>query len=752
MNLSRVFGLQTFSWRYQFERYLEQQPNLLPDYVSPLDDLAFDMYQDPEVARIIRKLDKRKTQAISEERFDLAKKIKQAIVDLQKVGERLGKYEVEKRRALEGEDFDLAQQKKQQMEEYRAHIQQQLEYHSLLDYESQGKTRQSQPLPPAKLRTPTPPLRPQLKPLSPPPVPAAAKAQTPPMPSPIPSPVPSPSPEPVPTARAPEVHDERPLPVRRSPSPPLIPEDVGGILDESEGSGDQEPEPLSEKHVREAQAVIDVFGLKMVTGAYSKQWSYREDALLAVYKILEETPTWESEQRSGVGEEEGRIQRSNMLKNAIFLCRRAILDKVMAVFNASLKLLKMILVEYIPKHSIDRADTIYAVEKTLPNLVSRTGETSQRQRVAAKDFINDMALMREVKPLQIVPHYCSLPIEKSVPTRLAVSRCEVVEKLVRDLGMTRSGFNVDNVMNFCAAALEHNAKEVREVATRIILDVYQFKGDPVRSFLPPDNDNTRKNVLYKQIFEGFDRIDATGGGGGAGTARSQPGPNSKPNTGRSAKQPAEKPYADQLEVVSTSKSVRSKATPSEAADDMSVVLDNMCIFCGERNEAFNEEGLDLHYWKECGMLRRCQNCKQVVEIAHLTAHLVTECEAKDSFSKCPRCTEAIPNADYDLHVKSKTCNAAKPDKQANHCPLCHINFAPGEEGWKMHLMGKEGCKENPRRIPALNRAKNSSSPKKGATQSGPGARGLNAGGAGSVSSRQLAPPSQRSPRKTTPRK
>ena len=47
--------------------------------------------------------------------------------------------------------------------------------------------------------------------------------------------------------------------------------------------------------------------------------------------------------------------------------------------------------------------------------------------------------------------------------------------------------------------------------------------------------------------------------------------------------------------------------------------------------------------------------------------------------------------------------AAKPDKQANHCPLCHINFAPGEEGWKMHLMGKEGCKENPRRLPALNR-------------------------------------------------
>ena len=119
-----------------------------------------------------------------------------------------------------------------------------------------------------------------------------------------------------------------------------------GGLDESMGgdSSSGEPEPMSEKQVREAQAVIDVFGLKMVrtsyfilislvasshynyysciitllshyykkiikkrrllyteklvvlmcvqvTGAYSKQWSYREDALLAVYKILEETPT-----------------------------------------------------------------------------------------------------------------------------------------------------------------------------------------------------------------------------------------------------------------------------------------------------------------------------------------------------------------------------------------------------------------------------------------------------------------------------
>jgi len=35
-----------------------------PDFISPLDDLAFDMYQDTEVAQIIRKLEKKKQDSV----------------------------------------------------------------------------------------------------------------------------------------------------------------------------------------------------------------------------------------------------------------------------------------------------------------------------------------------------------------------------------------------------------------------------------------------------------------------------------------------------------------------------------------------------------------------------------------------------------------------------------------------------------------------------------------------------------------
>lgn len=62
-----------------------------------------------------------------------------------------------------------------------------------------------------------------------------------------------------------------------------------------------------------------------VAGAYSKTWSYREDALLTVYKKLMEVPpgTPKSELRS-------------MTRAAVFLCKKALTDKVSSVRELSL--------------------------------------------------------------------------------------------------------------------------------------------------------------------------------------------------------------------------------------------------------------------------------------------------------------------------------------------------------------------------------------------------------------------------------
>jgi centrosomal protein CEP104 len=57
-----------------------------------------------------------------------------------------------------------------------------------------------------------------------------------------------------------------------------------------------------------------------VAGAYSKTWSYREDALLAVYKKLTEVS-------AGTPKEKLR----NMMRAAVFLVKKALKDKVSSV-------------------------------------------------------------------------------------------------------------------------------------------------------------------------------------------------------------------------------------------------------------------------------------------------------------------------------------------------------------------------------------------------------------------------------------
>ncbi|XP_040443217.1 centrosomal protein of 104 kDa isoform X1 [Falco naumanni] len=709
-----------------------------PDSISPLDDLAFDMYQDPEVAQIIRRLDEKKREAVHHEYYDYAKKLKQAIADLQKVGELLGRYEVEKRYAVEKEDYDLAKKRKQQMEAYRLKVYQQLELHDLLDAKlmiqnpselsleptvftdspqhtkttnsppcehtepQKGEPRKAEPL--LEKRSPDPtsaePIIPHQSP--PPPVthPTSGGA------------FPKESVEFLP-------YDERPLPAACKQSDEAIaylePEVTEEYISDTPRSGiTGEPETLTEKALREASPAIEVFGEALVSGAYSKTWSCREDALLAVYKKLMEmsvnTP---------------KDDLKNMLRAAIFLVRRAIEDIVSSVFQAALKLLKMIITQYIPKHKLGKLETSHCVEKTLPNLLSRTGDSSFRLRLMASNFIQEMALCSEVKPLQIVPVHLVQPLKPNSPRRLAMSQAELVEYLLKNMGTENSGFTVTNVMKFATGALEHRVYEVRDAALRIIFDMYRKHKAAVLEYLPPDDASIRKTVLYKTLFDGFTKID---GKSSEAEIRAQ----RKAATEKAEKQKKEKikVLQDQLAALKETKAevqaevwekecdfqkpknqgyqVNESPQPAaaEIADDHSSGADyvaNMCVFCGERDKSFTEERLDLHYWKHCPMLTRCEHCKQVVEIAGLTEHLLTDCDKKDSFRKCPRCTEALPKDELPKHIKSKTCNSAKPEDVANHCPLCHDNFPPGEEAWKSHLIGNNGCKMNQRRFSTMNR-------------------------------------------------
>jgi hypothetical protein len=58
---------------------------------------------------------------------------------------------------------------------------------------------------------------------------------------------------------------------------------------------------------------------------------------------------------------------------------------------------------------------------------------------------------------------------------------------------------------------------------------------------------------------------------------------------------------------------QNKETHSRKTTAESDPFQQMCIFCGLEDENFNDDSLDLHYWKDCPVLMVCPHCKMVVE-------------------------------------------------------------------------------------------------------------------------------------------
>lgn len=197
----------------------------------------------------------------------------------------------------------------------------------------------------------------------------------------------------------------------------------------------------------------------------------------------------------------------SLLKAAAILIAKMIKDNVFSVFNNALKLLHFLLNDYNRRHGIGKIEIIYVVERCLPPLLHRTGDTNARLRQRAHEFIVEMSIYADVKPLHTVPNQCTLPMNTHCAPRLALSRVEIVSDLIKRLGTKDNGLNVENVCKFCAYALEHNSGEVRELATKIIIQMYKEYGNVVRKYLPQDNEMNRRNKKYRVIYEAFDKID-----------------------------------------------------------------------------------------------------------------------------------------------------------------------------------------------------------------------------------------------------
>ncbi|XP_011305093.1 centrosomal protein of 104 kDa isoform X2 [Fopius arisanus] len=682
-----------------------------PHYTSPYDDLAFEMYVDREVAKIIRQMEAKKLQAAEEERFEYASKLKVAMEILRKAGERLGKYELEKKYAIALEDYDKAKAKKAQAQQYRQQVYQSLEVEDLMELNGpldknnistvEGKeatagdacgpsvTIPEDILSPPRLVVP-PGREGAVSPAAPvhqPPVsPLHQKPRTPEVTDSPPNGIIErqnnrntgslrrKTKSAGPSLRSSyEAYEERTIPaLRHSHTNEFTRECHMDATDSKTNS------KLNDREKKQAALPIGVFGMEMVEKFYSKQFTDKEEGLMQLKEELRKFDPLVSKHTA-----------NKTARAAILLLHRALRDKVFSVYSLAAQLIRIFFSEFATDR-VSSAEIARSVDRLLPELLTKSGDTTPRIHNMAVHTILSMADCKCVRELHIIPVHLSRPVSSSTHQRLALSRLEMVEQLILNHGIStdkQSGLTCRTLSELGSSGLHHPAEAVRKVSERILVLVYRVNPRLVRKQLPPDDDITRRNLLYRQLFHEFDLIDLQR----KKELESVPKTTATPTRSKSidtsgsnaSKSPKNSPG------ISTENST-SVTSPSDSSGDHKG--DKLCIFCLSKGQAYSEEGLNIHYWRSCPMLTRCESCKQVVEVSYLNAHLLSECDKRNNYVKCDTCKLAVLEKSFEEHSKDDKCT--KPIEGYDRCPLCYILV--NQNKWREHLMGENPCTNNPR--------------------------------------------------------
>uniref|UniRef100_A0A914V1R6 ABC-type glutathione-S-conjugate transporter n=2 Tax=Plectus sambesii TaxID=2011161 RepID=A0A914V1R6_9BILA len=145
-----------------------------------------------------------------------------------------------------------------------------------------------------------------------------------------------------------------------------------------------------------------------------------------------------------------------------------------------------------------------------------------------------------------------------------------------------------------------------------------------------------------------------------------------------------------------------KEAPAPTYASPQAVGSNQCPFCDEVNAEFaREPRLNSHFADYCPMLSRCKFCDRAIEVQKLNEHWLSgRCPfLKNSLIPCPKCNQACSELDLQNNGDHINCRQVKPPPGGDWCPLCGVAVTPmhSKPAWKQHLMGANGCYDNPRR-------------------------------------------------------
>ncbi|KAL7034041.1 hypothetical protein ACKWTF_007830 [Chironomus riparius] len=629
---------------------------------SITDDLSYCMYVEESIVDIVKKLEQLKHRAVEDERFEYARKLKLCMNCLRTVGERLGRYALSKRLSVLKEDFNTARLRKEQMELYKKVVFEKLEIDKLFEYDGLlvendicSETYAAKPqLPQAPTLVEVAKYLENLKANEASNGDTAGKSnlqqdklhEIPQSPQFRCDQISKSSPRSSPNTgslrrrnkSAPRNtnydHDEREIPTLRHSH-------TNEFLREC-----HHPEPemrgrskLNDREKRQASIPILVFGIDIVELFYSRQFQDREEALLMLREILKNP-------------EKPEFGYNKTTRGATILLHRAIRDAVFSVFSAAAETIRCLFCEFIPE-KVSNSEVARCVDKLLPELLSKSGDASPRVHNLAQHTILVIATCNEVKEQHLVAPSLSRPVTNGTHPRLALSRMQMLEQLVLSQGINnekQSGLSPRLLSECGIQGIQHSHEPVRKVAERILLAVYKVNPRLIRKQLPPDDEITRRNLLYRQLFAEFDKIDLQ----------------------RKREMLAEqKVNTIEFSINECSSSETSGETSRPKSSNVAESIKILRI---------NDRASPIPF--------RPRNNQQ-------PQIYKSECERTKDFVKCDVCHDAILVRELEKHKKEPHCRVLTSG--IAKCPLCRENiYLPDDGGYERHI--SIGCPKQKRKI------------------------------------------------------
>lgn len=396
--------------------------------------------------------------------------------------------------------------------------------------------------------------------------------------------------------RAPENIDELIIPAARNREQDL---EDGGIVG-GEEKQPTEAEDITGNNIKLAQPLIPVLGEYTIKKLFSKNWANRENAIIETEDYLSSNSD------------------PDTVTAALGVAAQGIQDKIGQVVLRTFDLLNVILAAH---QEPAPSDAGFFLDEIISNLINRVGDNNARIRDKSLETGIEFSAHPMVGHSLIIDHLTRKSAKKSAASvRQQAGKYKLLHEILINTPISKPA-EQKSCLNFSIEGFKNSSKDIRDNAYNCIIELYRVMGSSLKKFL----DDLRPAQI-ETLEKGFNEVDGIDPDYQAQDDRPRVTveTNITPHGAKKGKpRNEESKQKKQLDKLGEA--------PNNFESSFKADNDNMCQFCGKYEMGWDQEQLDIHFWRDCPMLTSCPGCNQILEISGLNAHLHNECDNGENF-------------------------------------------------------------------------------------------------------------------------